>query len=491
MKKIFLCIVSIALLSNCSKEQTQQDQFNITRQVSKISSRQALSPENPVPTVQVLDPYNQPIENATVLVGSALDNPFQNNLMLTDKNGMVQNLTDWATAEHVSAEATGFVRQTLLSQQPGHIVIKLSAASQTTKSTVIGKVTQLPVVDRDKNIDFGIVMSALTRSDLLNFDLNAVISPVNDIMKVANYTLPIPSNVSLPKQKENYVIGLTIEKPEYRFLSQTLGTRRLFAAAGRFPFKTVVDELRAGKPFYDILNYFDLTGGGIRDVNITAGQMTQIDIPGNELKFKKSISVNSPQVNADEVFVTLTASEVSGFMIPTGVRKMDSQSTTSLNVLESYPTFTVNVIKRQSEFMATNPGADRLSASLLPYKAKTQPTMLPLINDPSVTNSNGYVIQMPILNSVQGVYSLAVSAIISDIEITGPADRPVTDYVRKWEILGTQWPTKIQLPNWPLDTISKKRFEINYVGSLTAKNIDLGDALINSATHVTHSSTEY
>jgi hypothetical protein len=487
MKKIFLSSVLLAIISGCSKD-NMNTQVNITG--SKISSWQALSSSKSLATISVVNQFNQPIANAKVLIGQAVGSPFKNNFLTTDKNGQIQNISDWKTTEHVTAEAAGYIRQTVLAQKPGTLTIKLNPAQLTNKAVIMGQVTQLPIVDRDKNIDFGLVMSALTKADLLNFDLNSVISPISDVMKVANQTIPVPTNVSLPKQKENYIIGLTIEKPDYRFFSSTLGTRRLFAAAGRFPFKAVVDELRAGKPFYDVINYFDLQGGGIRDVTLT-GASTKLDIPGNELKFTSPVSIASPNLNPDEIFVALSASEVSGFLIPTGIKKMGTNETASLNVLDQKPTFTVNVIKRQSEFMAQTSGADRLSVAMLPYQQNAKPNMLPLINDPSVTNSNGYMLTLPTPPTTNGIYALAVSAVISDLQISGPADKPATELIRQWEILGNQWPTKIELPNWPLASANKKRFEINLIGGIKNQSVDLGDALINAATHVTHASTDF
>ncbi len=491
MKKAFLCLISLFVVVGCSRDEKTHSQFiNITEHISKISSWQPLTTDESVPTVQVLNQMNQPISNAKVLIGSAEGSPFKNNLFVTDKNGYIANAAAWTTTEHVTADANGYVRQTLLNQQPGQLILKLSPAYLATPATIGGQVTQLPVVDKDKFIDFGLVMSAMTRSDLLNFDLSNVISPISDIMKVASYTVPVPTNVSLPKQKESYIIGITIEKPEYRFFTPTMGTRRLFAAAGRFPFKTVVDELRAGKPFYDVINYFELHGGGIRDVTVS-NPTVNMDIPANELNFTQPISIASPNMNADEVFIALSASEVSGYLIPTGLQKMTANTTTSLNALDNKPIFTVNVLKKQNEFMASTPGADRLSAALLPYKANAKPNMLPLVSDPTITSGNGYVITMPAISAVSGIYQLAISAVISDIQISGPADQPVTNLVRKWEVLGTQWPAQIELPNWPMDTTTKKRFEINYIGGLKLQNINLGNELIDAATHVTHASTDF
>jgi len=492
MKKTFLGLLSVFIIFGCSEDKTNL--INITAASLKMSSWRPLATTNSVATLQVLNSLGQPIENSQVLIGSALGIPFENNLFVTNKNGMIENLTAWTTQEHITADAAGFVRQTLLSQNPGYIVIKLNTASLVNQSTITGQVTRLPVVNGDKNIDFGLVMAAMTRSDILNFDLDSVISPITDTMKVATSTVPVPTNVSLPKQQERYYFNLTVEKPQYRFFSPSIGHRQLFAAAGRFPFGTVVDELRSGKPFYDVINYFDLRGGGLRDVVMT-GPVTTMDIPGDELAFTKPISIASPTLNAGEIFIALSASEISGFLIPTGIKKMAANTTAGLNALTNAPTLTINVIKKQSEFMAQTPGADRLSAALLPYSQNVKPTMLPLIGNPSVLNSNGYIVTLPALSNVTGVYPLAVSALISDIQKSGPADKPVLTLIRKWEILGTQWPAKIELPNWPLQinlqTTTQKHFEINYIGGLKNETVNLGDELINSATHVTHSSTDF
>lgn len=493
MKKALLCLASLFTIISCSKDEKKSAAglYNLTEGAPQISSWQSLNEFSTTASIQVLNQQNHPIENAKILIGQEIDQPFKNNMFTTDKNGEIQNLAGWTMPAHITADAPGYIRQTLLNQKPGVLTFKLNPSYLAEKAVITGQVTQLPIVNGDKNVDFGLVMSALTRADLLNFDLNSVISPISDIMKVATYTIPVPSNVSLPKQKENYIFNLTIEKPTYRFFAPALGTRRLFAAAGRFPFKTVVDEIRGGKPFYEVINYFDLQGGGIRDVTL-AGATTNLDIPGNELSFLAPVTIASPTLNADEVFVALTASEVSGYMIPTGMKKMDANTSANLNTLENKPAYTVNVIKRQSEFMTQAPGADRLSAALLPYKVNSQPKMLPLVADPSISAQNGYLIQLPQITNVSGIYGLAVSAVVSEIQISGPVDKPETTLIRKWEILGTKWPAQIQLPNWPLDpTNNKLRFEINYVGGPKKQDVDLGNGLIQAASHVTHSSADF
>lgn len=493
MKKIFLNLISglvvTLTLVSCSDEKTKShiQLFNLFENPSSISSWHPLTTEQSTPSILVVNQFNIPIENAQVLIGSALDVPFVNNLLMTDKNGQIQNINNWTTVEHVTADAQGYIRQTLLNQSPGILIIKLNTASMTKKAMLKGQVTKLPVVNGDKNIDLGLVMSTLTKSDLLNFDLNLLISPTNDVMKVATYDIAVPSNVSLPAQKEKYIFNLNIEKSEYHFFTSVPGPRRLVATAGRFPFKQVVDELRSGKPFYAVLNYFNLSGGSLRDVNIL-GSNTQLDIPGSELQFNAPISVASPKINEDEVFVALSASEVSGYFVPTGIREMASNTTASLKAIPNAPAFTVNILKKQTEFMSQSEGADRLSIAILPYQANSKPNLLPLVDNPTVNYSNGYTITLPNISATNGIFPLAISAYISEMSSTSST----TDLVRKWEIFGTNWPAQLTLPNWPMSaSANQKRIEINYLGSTVQQDTNLGDDLIKAATHVTHSSVNF
>lgn len=492
MRLLLLTIIPFLLFS-CSQERSEYSVKGLQSKIQpqSISSWVALSKSERSALIQVVNQFNEPIENAQILVGSATDNPFKNNFLTTDKNGSAMVPSDWSTPEHVTVDAAGYIRQTLLNQMPGNITIKLNTAYLSVPAMITGEVTQLPVVNGDKNIDLGLVMSALTRADLLNFNLNLILSPFSDVLTVAGQSAQLPSNISLPTQKESYIFNLTISKPKYRYYSPTNGDRRILAAAGKFPFKTVVDELRNGKPFYEMINYFDLTGGGLRDVNVKSPS-TNLDIPGNELKFNSQVKITSPQLNPDEVFITMAANEVSGYLIPTGIRKMDSKSTVTLNTMQGKPVYTLSAIKKQSEFMVTAPGSDRLSAAFIAYKAGSAPSLMPLINDPVVSGSNSsYRISLPAVSSTKGVAGIAVTVAISDIQQIPDGNSTVTQLIRKWEIMGNDWPKNIQLPKWPLSTSSRKRFDVNFIGSAIKSSVILGDDLVNSATHLTHSSVDY
>ena len=474
------------LLTSCNQDKSDKPETtNVARflwtEKSKISTAQ----------IKIINQYGEPIQGAQILIGDAQGSPFRDNFITTDKLGSAIIPTDWSTPASVTVDASGYIRQTLLNVIPGNLTLKMSTAYLAQRAEVRGQVTQLPVVNGDKLVDFALVMPAVAKADLLNFDLGQVISPYNDTLSAAGQNSDIPSNISLPKQNESYFINVTLDKPVYRLKVPTLGSKKIVTVRGRFVFKTVVAELRNGKPFPELINYFSILGGSIRDTTVT-GAVTNLDIPGNELVFNNTLSVNSTATQSDELLLLLATNEVSGSMIPTDVKRAVNGQATKLQSLSSNSAFIVSIIKKQSEFMSQTPGSDRMSASLLPYSATTAQKLLPLIGNPTITNSSNYVISMPSAPTTAGINPIAISATISDLVEAQDAGKTILLPNKKWEILGLGWSQQISLPKWPLDSsTARKRVEVNFIGSITNTLTRLDDSLIENATHITHASTDF
>jgi hypothetical protein len=495
-KNWFLSTLMIALFAFTSCEKKDEKNVSFETTDSKLTSVSQWFPaEKSQPlTIMVMDQTNTPIANAQVLIGNYQGRPFKNNFLTTDNSGTVSiSRDDWTTPANVTADASLFIRQTLLSQKPGNIIIRMNRAQMRQRAKISGVVSGLPIVNGDKNIDFGLVMSSLSKADLFNFDIGSVISPYSDVLSAVGQEFSVPTNVSLPSQKEKYIINITLDKPIYSLYLPSLGTKRLFATAGRFVFKPVVDELRSGKPFYELINYFDLTGGTLREINVASSE-TQLNFPAKELLFTKPVKVKSPKINSDEVFLSLTANELAGQLVPTGIRKLNSEESADLTVIDGSPVFLVSALKRQSEFMGNAPGDDRISASMLPYTKDFDGTLLPLIANPTIKTTDGYVVTTPAITAPSKITPLAVFAAVSDVYEDVQGDKKVTLLVRRWDVLTKQWPSQLQLPIWPLDaqpTTTKKRFEVNLIGGIDAPAQELGDDLVQSATHVTRSSIDF
>lgn len=472
--------------SGCSKDKTEKPKSdNVIRvQWEKVSP-------NEVAQIKVINQFGESIAQAQILIGQTQGNPFRGNFIETDKNGVALIPKEWTKPAHVTVDAAGYIRQTLLNQSPGNMILRMNPTYLAQRAELRGQVTGLPVVNGDKLIDFGLVMPSLSRGDILNFDLDQVISPYTDVLTVVGQKAPLPSNVSLPSQKESYIIGVNVSKPVYRLLVPTLGPKTFYAARGRFPFKTVVDKLRGGTPFYELLNDFTLMGGGLRETQIV-GALTTLDIPGTELDFKNTVQVQTATTNPDEVLLMLAASQMAGSLVPTDVKKAASNQTISLTSMADKPVYVVSVIKRQAEFMSRDSGSDRLSAAITAYKMGEKQKLLPLVANPTISVSDFYTIGLPQPPIKEGIRGIAISASISDLIETANGDAKIISANRRWEILGLGWTDQIQLPNWPLTNMSaRKKVEINYIGTTSNQPVKLDDSIIDAATHVSHASTQF
>ncbi len=478
---------SVLLFTGCDKDK-KDDKSSSASEVVRFKWSQKNTEAQA--QITVINQYGEAVAGAQVLIGDSQGSPFRDNFVTSDGSGVARIPVEWVSPASVTVDAKGYIRQTLMNQFPGNITLRLNSAYLAQRAEVKGLVTGLPVVDGDKLIDFALVMPALTKADLLNFDLGQVISPYTDTFSAAGQTGDVPSNVSIPKQKESYFIGVTLDKPIYRLKVATLGPKKFVAARGRFVFKTVVSELRAGKPFQDLINHFSILGGSLRDATVT-GPLTNLDIPGTEMSFSSVIQVNSPAMPADELLMVLATSDVAGVMVPTDVKRVVAGKATALQTLPAKTGYVISVAKKQADFNSTAPGTDRMSASFLPVANSAQ-KLLPIAGNPSITNSGGYVINLPAAPAAEGVNALAVSASLSDLVEVKDGAKTVITTVRKWDILGSGWSQQLTLPKWPLETTpNRKRVEVNFIGSSTSKSTNIDDSLIENATHVSHASADF
>ncbi len=260
----------------------------------------------------------------------------------------------------------------------------------------------------------------------------------------------------------------------------------MFAARGRFPFKSTVDGLRGGKEFIDMINDIKINGGAVRDIEIKSGQ-TVLDMPTRELNFTDHVGIVAPQFSGDESFIAVGVVNQSGYMIPTDVKKIAQGKKMDLNTLPGSEQFVLGMLKKTEEIKK---GGDRMSTALVPLTAGVSPAMLPLIGDPSLVNGE---ILLPKFNSVSGVNPIATYFVMTKEEEVQQGNVKVKVQTPQWEIYSQNWLDRMKLPQWPNDSAvsGKKRWEVNFVGSQTASQAPVGPAMIEFATHVTHSSTSF
>lgn len=486
MKKLFMAALLPGLLIGCSPD-TGSNQLN-----DNLTSRWFSLQEAQTITVTTLD--NKAIAGAEILIGDSLDTPFSGNFLTTNAQGQAELPQAWSEPLAVTVQAPGYMRTTYMAQTPGNLSFTLRPLATSAQYEIKGRVQDLPVVNKDGFVDFGLVIPAFTKKNLLAFDMNQVISPQNDIISAIGQEIPVPTNISLPKQSERYsLFTVTLDKPQYRVYFDQPGITRVYAARGRFPFKPVVDSLRDGKEFYELINEFKISGGGIRDIEINSRQMT-LDIPSKELNFTDKKEIVAPRFERDETFIAVGIAQQSGYLIPTDVKQIAATKKMTLSTQSGFDQQVLAVLKKTADLKdskGNKDGSDRMSVTLLPLTAGVAPTMLPLIENPRLSNPGE--ILMPRFESIPGVQKIGTYSVLSaELEIQqGNAKVKVMN--PQWEVYAQSWVDRMQLPQWPNDQEprGKKRWEVNFIGSQTASQAAPGAAMIEAATHVTHSSISF
>lgn len=439
--------------------------------------------------ITVLGESGQPLAGAKILIGSGLNEPFAGNFLTTDAKGQIMRPNAWTSAQAITVQAGGHVRVTHFGRSPGGATFRLRAQSKVPTLEISGITTGHTVRDGDGQVDFGLVMSALTRNDILAFDLTKVISNRFDTLSIMGQRLDIPSNIALPRQRENYILPIRLEKPVYRLSFAEQKVERVFAAQGRFPLKAVVDELRRGTPFHELINQFSLIGGVVRDIQIRNGG--RIDLPVNETTFSTRRELRAPALGAQEVMVSLSVADLNGWLVPTDVKRLSSNETRALGVMNGATNLALGVLKNVSEF--EGPSVDRVSATILPFTNGLRPDFLPLIRDPEVISDSEIRFDRPgqAPSQVNQLGTVAIYSEVKEIPIGNGSSLP--HLARLWEVYAPAWVDRMNLPVWPEGTPKplKKRWEVAYIGSQTKQTAELGQNLIDAATHVTHSSKDF
>ena len=441
--------------------------------------------------IQIVGEDLQPLAGAKILIGTEQDAPFAGNYLVADDQGHIELPAGWTEATAVTVDAPGHVRATYFAQLPGDRTYRLRKRNNTntTQFEVKGVTTGHQIVDRDGIIDFSLVIPALTRNDFMGFNVDSVISPQSDIISILGQEAEVPSNITFPKQKESYFLPVTIEKPVYRTYFAEGGVQKVFAARGRFPFKQVIDKLRNKAPTYELVNDFTIAGGGIKDLNLTKSS-TQQDLSVTDFDFKSKVSVAAPVISGDETLMVIGVAHANEFMYPTDVKIVKSGQKQNIATLDGKGSV-LSVLKKTKDMESNAPGADRMSAVLVPAGNGVTPQFLPIMADPALT-ANGDML-LPKMNSIAGVNAVATYAVVSQVLQSMQGNVNVQVSSSYWEMYAPSWAESLNLPKWPEGNHlpGKKHWEVNFLGSLNVSQVDLGPAMINNATHVTHSSLDF
>ncbi|MEZ0393219.1 MAG: carboxypeptidase-like regulatory domain-containing protein [Pseudobdellovibrionaceae bacterium] len=486
LPKLFRAALFLPLvLTACSKTELQNRSFengDVGIEGDAANSRQAL---------KVTDTLGQPLAQARVLIGTAENQPFASNFITTDDQGQFKAPAAWTKEESVTIEAKGYVRATFLSQLPKGQSYQLRLSPPAVQMELKGMGTGFKTKDNDNLADFALMMPAVRKSDLFAFDLNMFMSSKTDKISIYGQEILIPSNVSLPKQKEKYgLFPVTLEKPIFRLYFDVLGQHKVATLKGQFPFKQVVGEMQNAKPFVDLINYFSVQSGSLRDVSITQPSQS-LDLPVDEIKFDEARTFQSPAFNSQEDFLLAVAlNPVNGKYMPTDFKNVLAQTEAKLNTISGSPAELLVVLKKKSEQMIFAGG--KLSAAFVAFQNGARPSLLPLIENPHVVSVSEFRVQVPAAPA--GIQPVATYSVLSSVQRFGTAPQVTEISTPYWDVYGPNWQSEVKLPEWPGGTFpgGLKRWEVSLVGTQgRQKPFAFSPRILETVTHATHSASDF
>ncbi len=437
--------------------------------------------------INVMDQFSLPVSQALVLIGDEQGQPFSNNFLTTDAGGELQIPSAWKSSQPVTIDAPGFVRQTILNQNPQNLKVYLKSAYLNPQIFISGIIKDLPVVNKDKLIDFSVVLTTFNQNDFIHINQEQFISPYPDQLSVMGKTGAIFSNVSLPEQKENYIIPITITKPTYTLFLNSSGSKKIISMSGRFPFKQVADDLKNGKSFFDVINYFEILNFGKLDIQINKNT-PGVDFSGITVPLPEKITIVAPAIANDEQALVLPMNSMNQFYIPSGIKKLDSSESANFNTLDHANVSLLAMIKRKKDLRMANDQL-RMSASFVKALDPTAAIYLPIMDDPEALSMDPVKVITKPLVAPSGLYASGMMGVLAEIFETSYNQQAVKIVNPQWEVFALNWEHRVQLPKWPLDlTLPKalvKTFEMTYFAQgQPVPNKDV-KSMLDHATHLT------
>lgn len=464
-----LCLMAIFLQTSCHKTPSSSPTSTPHEQEkSEINSNVNVETKS-TPVITVTNLKGEPIEQAKVLFGNKVDQPFANNLLETNKSGQIAAPSAWTTALSVTVNYPGFMRVTYYQVTPQNLTFKLRPLVKVSQIQLSGKTTNFGTIKPDNKADFGLVIQSITRGDLFSFNIDKLISPESDVLKVAGIVeTAIPSNITFPRQQESYMFPITLEKEKYRLYFSEPGLHRSYALHGQVPFKETIDKFRNKVPFTTIINSFQFISGSLKEFQLDGP--LELDLPVNEMTFTSKESLQPPEVPSHLFMLSISLFEKNGQLYPTDMHKVDDLKPFQLKSIDTTQKHFLSVLANNPDRPKTDARQEASSIEFVPQTPNHRPHFLNLIPTPTSPNTAGWSAQTP--EVIDGVTPLTTFSVLSKVTTEEGKRKKIQ---RQWEVYAENWTPDLTLPEWPesahpLDTeptplAEGHRWEIVYIGT--------------------------
>lgn len=526
MKQFMILLALIALTSACSEYQGMENKRDLLRYDSYSGFDDSKSHEIDTlrsQTLTVVDAHGSAVAQAKVMIGPAPGVPFAGNIIQTDHQGQFRVPARWTQALPVTIKAANYTQTTYLDVYPSARSFQLQPQDTKEQIKVEGETRNFGQLRRDGNLHFGLVLPALSRRQLLNFDISQIISPESDTIRVLGQSVDLPSNLTLPRQSETYIFPITFDKPKFRSFVRKPGEYNFVATHGRFPLSRVINEIRAGRSLFEVINHFTFIGGGSQFVQVSP-QGAQQDINVDSMSFSHKVSVPVPTVPADKEVVIISLAQTSaGLLFPTDLKRGTGQPTLDIQTLPNtndqyllhlltnadknslpVPDFglliaNINPMQHylhqldefNPEFSKNTPDFDQLSFVLKASQSSAPAHFLPHIPRP-VRNGDQLLLFPPEL--VSGVQPMGTYVVLSEIQTGASTGFQSEIRTRVWEFMADSWVTEINIPqvSFELAANKKYRWEVLYLGrDASLDPAHQGVYSLDAITHLTRNALDF
>jgi hypothetical protein len=446
--------------------------------------------------ITIADAAGLTIPGAKVMIGARENVPFPGNVVVADSNGRIALPKQWTDAQPITVDAAGYVRATYFNVKPGALKLVLHKNLAGTRNELRGETNGYANLEKDGTLDVAVALPALSRSQLSLLEPSTVISPELDEMTVAGQSVNVPSNVSIPFQRESYIITVKVSKPVYRLYLNEARKWKIVAAHVRFPFRSVASDLRDGKSFLDLVNKFEFSGASVKTVDVNSGS-SNADLPVNEIDFAPALPLTSPSFGSEYSMLGVAMVENDGLYYPSDVKRFAAKESRTLAAPKSaYKGLIVSVLRR-NDVPDFGPASAAYSAVVSPSNMTQGLDFLAIPKAPEL-RSGTLVLNPPA--TLKGVAPAMTYALLSKVETVQAGDRTLENKSPQWELYAEDWASNLTLPELPraFDDVSesaakgKSRWEVLFGGQgAGASPVDVGPAALEKVSHVTRSAVDF
>ncbi len=433
--------------------------------------------------IQIVDLDLAAIPDAQVLIGD------EKTPLTTDPQGKILIPSEWTGEEAITISKVGYITTTYLNRLPEKNVFQIKRQPPAVLNVVTGSTSGYDNLKNDGWVDFGMVLQPMSQSDVMAFDINRVISPEMDNMTVMGQTVGIPSNISIPSQKETYILPLTIAKPVYRSNFDSVGAKRLVANHGHFQLKPVIQKLQGGGSFLDVINDIEFESLQVTDFNISS-QTTNLDLGVAAIALDSKINSTAPTFDAKQVFFTVAfikdSAKDADRYLPTDIKSYASGQTLQIAYPSpDHPRHVLTLLGEKKQVGKNVSLSPRMSIALSTLDAAPTSELLDLVADPVVQNGK-LTVTPPAAKA--GINSMGTLIVLSHVEKTESSEKVNVS----WEIYAPDWVSEYTLPAGFDAATQNSRVEITFLGTVdSTPNKSLGPTQTSGSTHASRNAVDF